>query len=188
MKRSGSESGEKWEVRRGYISTARAERVVRSALWIAGQHAMVGIHQRRPFSVLDRTRGLSETGVNLKSIRNSSPGLLDDPRSRDAIELIEQMYVETDDSSGGFLISRQVVAGRIGWHVDNEGYTSADDSLSVNAAGRCRLGVKGTDGIAHYFNLNVGDAFYLDNSGSDHMRPPHTVRNIGLKSRVAVID
>lgn len=182
------ETGDRWEIRRKYVSIEHARRVTRSALWLADQKGVLGIDQRHPWSILDRTRGLTERGVNMTVLRNQDSPLLRHPDAGPVLDMVTLLNQESGDTTGGFLVSTQLPAGRIGWHRDNDGRSHADDSLSLNLQGRCRVGVKDGEGTEYYYDLEVGDAFYLDNSGADHQRPFHTVWNKGLTRRTALID
>ncbi|MCA9309220.1 hypothetical protein KC973_02490 [Candidatus Saccharibacteria bacterium] len=131
---------------------------------------------------------MHEIRINYGLMREEDYAVLHDPNARPVIDLHEQTSIETNDQSGLIFVNKYRTGGRFGWHIDQEPYSDADDSLIVNTHGTARIGLKHADGAKCLYDLKPGDAVYIDNSGPSHFRPSHTIWNTTIGTRIAIVD
>lgn len=180
-------STERWELRRGYLSRGRTERVNRSALWLASRR-IPEIDRHRDLIHKDGTRNVQVVTVDYQVLVESDSPLLREPLAVPLFDLKVETAEETNDQSGFIMVQMYRIWSRFGWHIDQEPFADADDSLIVNTQGVSRIAIKNVYGETFVYDMGPGDAFYINNSGESHHRPEHTVYNASRKRRVAVVD
>lgn len=187
------ESGERWEVRRSYVSDSVRMNAVRQAKWLLGQAVSCVAHKRHQ-SLLRATMGLTSSTIHFQDSTRSMglPTLEQYPEIAsaipDIIELSKRTATATDDSANTVSFLWYGPFARLGWHRDEEKNAYADDTIAVNLVGYARISLIDPDSGRIDKLMKPGDALYLDNSGDVRTRVMHKAQNIAPLQRVVLVD
>ncbi len=188
-----NESGNRWEVRRSYLTNKHAEMIAQQARWLMNQTAYC-LSVQRHNALRKGTLGILSATLHLEgSTRNRGlPTLERYPDIEEATRLITDLYtktsIETCDTARAVSILRYAPFGRLGWHRDETKKSAADNTLAITLGGHGIVVVKDELQGSVAVPVYRGDAMFIDNSGNPEERVEHMAYNLGTKQRIVYVD
>lgn len=187
-------SGERWELRKGYISTQRAAKIAEEARWLTRQVASC-VARADQSSLIKGNYRVSSTTLHLEgSLHNDGfPTLEECPNIIEGLpatlDPYERTKLETGDTAHALSFIDYGPFGRLGRHVDEYRHQRADNTISVVTAGDGGVVVLADPhfGVVR-LRTKIGDGLYLDNTGIPEDRIVHHVSNLTTQPRSVYID